>query len=70
MPAARVTVAVPSFDQGRYLEQCLASIFAQEVPVEVFVCDGGSTDATREVIERWAPRLESLGSEMARRMGY
>lgn len=54
---ARVTVAVPSYNQGRYLDQCLASIFAQGVEVEVFVCDGGSQDGSREVIERWAPKL-------------
>jgi glycosyltransferase involved in cell wall biosynthesis len=54
---ARVTVAVPSFNQGRFLDRCLESIFAQEVLCEVFVLDGGSSDGTREVIERWAPRL-------------
>lgn len=52
-----VTVAVPSFQQGRFLDQCLASIFEQDVPVEVFVLDGGSTDESVEVIGRWAPRL-------------
>ncbi len=57
MPGPRVTVAVPSFNQGQYLEQCLESIFAQGVAVEVFVCDGGSTDDSGAVIERWAPRL-------------
>jgi glycosyltransferase involved in cell wall biosynthesis len=55
--APTVTVAVPSFNQGRYLEQALQSIFAQEVSVEVFVCDGGSTDETTEVIRRWEGRL-------------
>jgi glycosyltransferase involved in cell wall biosynthesis len=55
--AARVTVAVPSYNQGRYLEQALESIFAQEVPVEVFVVDADSTDNTKDVIERWKPRL-------------
>ena len=55
--APRVTVAVPSFQQGRYLEQALASIFAQALPVEVYVADAGSTDETREVIRKWEPRL-------------
>jgi hypothetical protein len=57
MAAPRVTVAVPCFNQGRYLEQALESLFAQDVAVEVFVCDGGSTDESSEVIRRWAPRL-------------
>jgi GT2 family glycosyltransferase len=52
-----VTVAVPSFNQGRYLHQALESVFAQDVPVEVFVCDAGSTDESLEVICLWEPRL-------------
>lgn len=52
-----ITIAVPSFNQGRYLDQALTSIFDQEVPVEVFVLDGGSTDGTAAVIEKWKPRL-------------
>lgn len=50
-------MAVPSFNQGVFLEAALSSIFAQNLPVEVFVLDGGSTDRTLEVIQRWAPRL-------------
>ena len=62
VPAPLVTVAVPSFNQGRYLEQALASIFEQGVPVEVFVADGGSTDGSIEVIERWRGRLAGARS--------
>lgn len=52
-----VTVAVPSFNQGRFLDDALTSIFAQGLPVEVFVLDGGSTDNSLDVIRAWAPRL-------------
>ena len=52
-----VTVAVPSFNQGRYLEAALASLFSQDVPLEVFVADAGSTDDSLAVIRRWEGRL-------------
>jgi glycosyltransferase involved in cell wall biosynthesis len=29
-----VTVAVPSFNQGHFLDEALASIFSQDIPVE------------------------------------
>jgi glycosyltransferase involved in cell wall biosynthesis len=55
--AAKVTVAVPSLNQGQYLEKALQSIFAQEIPVEVFVADGGSSDGSVEVIRAYEDRL-------------
>jgi glycosyltransferase involved in cell wall biosynthesis len=55
--SAVVTVAVPSYNHGRYLDAALESIFAQDVAVEVFVADGGSTDDSLEIIRRWEPRL-------------
>lgn len=51
------TVAVPSFNQGRFLGEALDSIFSQQVPVEVFVLDAGSTDGSLEVIRRFEDRL-------------
>ena len=58
-PRARplVTVAVPSFNQGAYLERTLESLFEQSVPIEVFVADAGSTDGSVEILERWSDRL-------------
>ncbi|WP_226505249.1 glycosyltransferase family 2 protein [Pseudomonas sp. MWU16-30317] len=57
-----VTIAVPSYNQGRFLDAALTSIFAQDVPVEVFVLDGGSTDNSVQVIEKWAHRLAAWRS--------
>ncbi|HTT08221.1 MAG TPA: glycosyltransferase family 2 protein [Gammaproteobacteria bacterium] len=52
-----ITIAVPSYNHGRYLDEALASIFQQEIPVEVFVSDGGSTDDSVDVIRKWEDRL-------------
>ncbi|MGC1954566.1 MAG: glycosyltransferase family 2 protein [Gammaproteobacteria bacterium] len=52
-----VTIAVPSYNQGCFLEEALKSIFAQDLPVEVFVADGGSSDNSVTIIERWSDKL-------------
>lgn len=52
-----VTIAVPSFNQGRFLDDALTSIFQQDVPVEVYVLDGGSSDNSLDVIRKWEHRL-------------
>ncbi|HYC36640.1 MAG TPA: glycosyltransferase [Usitatibacter sp.] len=57
MSPPRLTIAVPSFNQGRFLDCALESIFRQELATEVFLMDGGSTDGTLEVIRKWEPRL-------------
>ncbi|MGY5332435.1 glycosyltransferase family 2 protein [Pseudomonas protegens] len=57
MTEALITIAVPSYNQGEFLDDALASIFQQDIPVEVFVLDGGSTDNSVEVIRKWEHRL-------------
>lgn len=57
MTSPLVTVAVPSFNQGQFLDAALSSIFEQATPVEVFVLDGGSTDNSLDVIRKWEHRL-------------
>lgn len=53
-----VTVVTPSFQQGRYLERTLKSVLDQNYPrLEYVVQDGGSTDSTGEVIDRYRNRL-------------
>ena len=52
-----VTIAVPSYNQGRFLQDALTSIFAQDLPVEVFVADAGSTDCSVDVIKTFESRL-------------
>lgn len=57
MTSPLITIAIPSFNQGQFLNEALASIFSQEVPVEVFVLDAGSSDNSLAVIDQWKHKL-------------
>ena len=59
--APSVTVAVPVLNEGRHIEDCLASVAAQTYAgvVEVLVVDGGSTDDTRRLARRF-PKVRVL----------
>lgn len=56
----QVSIVVPCYNYGRFLTECLDSIFALEGPgdFEVLVIDDASTDETPEVLAHYAdPRL-------------
>jgi glycosyltransferase involved in cell wall biosynthesis len=49
-----VSVAVVTYNQKAFLEECLTSILAQDYPnFEIVVADDGSTDGTAELLERF-----------------
>jgi glycosyltransferase involved in cell wall biosynthesis len=56
MPSVSVIIAV--FNRAATLQSCLDSVFAQTAePLGIIVCDGGSTDGSREIIEANCARL-------------
>ena len=60
--APTVTVVTPSFNQAAFLPAALESVLSQEgrgedFELEYIVCDGGSTDGSREILERHGDRL-------------
>jgi glycosyltransferase involved in cell wall biosynthesis len=61
-----VTIAIPSYNHGRFLEDALASVFDQDLPVEVFVVDAGSTDESVEIIKKFENRLAGWRSHADR----
>jgi len=60
----KISIVTPSLNQGRFLQQCLDSVAAQNWGnFEHFVIDGGSTDDTLEILERNRQRLSGFVSE-------
>jgi glycosyltransferase involved in cell wall biosynthesis len=53
------SIVTPSFNSGRWLPMCLASVADQGISLEHLIQDGGSTDGTLEMVrERSGTRLE------------
>ena len=53
-----VSIVIPSYNHGRYLEATIESVLAQDYPrVELIVIDDGSTDDSREILGRYGGRF-------------
>lgn len=60
----RISVIIPSYNTGKFLERTLLSILNQDYPnTQVILVDGGSTDNTRDVINKYRDYIDYWVSE-------
>src|ERR1044072_2436869 len=59
-----LSIVVPSYNQGRFIEATLHSLIVQHQPgLEIIVIDGGSNDAAPAIIRRYGDQLAFAVSE-------
>ncbi|MDD5362984.1 MAG: glycosyltransferase family 2 protein [Ignavibacteria bacterium] len=59
-----VSIIIPSFNQGKYLEETISSVLNQDYNnFELIVIDGGSNDNSVDIIKRHADRIKYWISE-------
>ena len=57
-------MVTPTYNGAEFVEECIASVLAQEYPnLEYIVIDGGSTDGTDEILRRYDENLTHWVSE-------
>jgi glycosyltransferase involved in cell wall biosynthesis len=60
----RLTIVTPSYNQASFLEQTIRAALLQNYPnLEYIIIDGGSTDQSKQIIEKYAPWISYYQSE-------
>ncbi|MDB5013416.1 MAG: glycosyltransferase [Daejeonella sp.] len=60
----KLTIVTPSYNQGAFLEETIRSILLQNYPnLEFIIIDGGSTDNSKEILEKYSPWISYWQSE-------
>ena len=60
----KISIITPSYNQGQFIEATILSVLNQSYPnIEYILVDGGSTDNTMEIVNRYRDRIDIVISE-------
>jgi len=60
----KISIITPSYNQGEFIEQTIQSVLNQTYKnIEYIIVDGGSTDNTLEIIDKYRNRIDLVISE-------
>lgn len=63
----KISIITPVYNNAAYIENCIKSVLNQDYPhLEYIIIDGGSTDGTVDIIEKYAHQLAYFVSERDR----
>jgi len=69
---ARVSVVIPTYQEGEYLERTLSNLAKSDDSIEIIVVDGGSEDGTVQIAKRFTRKVYQIsqrGISKARNYG-
>ncbi|RYH34477.1 MAG: glycosyltransferase, partial [Alcaligenaceae bacterium] len=59
-----ISIVMPSYNQGKYIEETILSILNQGIDgLQLIIMDGGSTDETVSILKKYADRIDVWLSE-------